>query len=235
MTATLAILSWGAHDTLKQTLESYEYWQLPIHFDQKLIFFQQISPLDIGYADRYGYEYMGALTNVGIPEAYSRLVERATGSVFLFLENDWKLLEEPSAAIADGRFLLSTNQADVIRYRHSKEPGNPLWTRQFEDKEYERPTHLLDSVHWTTPNKFPEIGEVTIYDENSWAARHWYVAKARNANWTNNPHMAYTSFLKQNIVPRLGDRDIELDIQDWWQEQNFKVAQGAGLFQHNRI
>lgn len=229
MTQSLGILSWGSHDTLRQSLESYKQWGLTDYFDDRNIFFQQISSEDIKIAKKYGYGYDGAVSNIGIAGGYRHLVENALGDTFLFLENDWKLIEAPSGAIFDGRWLLNVYEANLIRYRHRVFPGNPLWTRQFEGKEYERPTHLLDSVHWTDPSRFEEVAYRQI------EGRDWYITSARHANWTNNPHMAYTSFLKTQVLPHIGDSVIENTLQGWWEQQEFLVAQGQGLFEHNRI
>jgi hypothetical protein len=227
---TIGVLSWGAYDTLKNTLESYERYKLPLYDPDRVIFFQEISEKDIKIAEWFGYKYIGAETNVGIAEGYKRLVAQASGTLFLFLENDWELVEYPSSALADVRFLISTNQADVVKLRHRAQPGNPLWTRQFENKEYNSPAHLLDSIHWKSdPSKFKEIERVEIYE------RSWYTTTSKYANWSNNPHMAKTQWLKNNILPQLGTGDIEKHMQLWWEQQDFKVAQGNGLFTHNRL
>ena len=226
---TIAVLSWRAHKTLINTLESYKIFDLPLYDTDKIIFFQQISDEDIKIAEHFGFKHTGAETNIGIAEGYRRLVAEAAGEFFLFLENDFQLLSHPSSALADARFLISTNQADVVKLRSRHNPGNPLWSRQFEGREYDSPQHLLDCVHWKEhPSEFPEIGFTHIYK------RIWYTTTSRYANWSNNPHMARTQWLKDNILPRLSG-DIEKDLQPWWEQQGFKVAQGDGLFTHNRL
>jgi hypothetical protein len=229
---TIGILSWGSHQTLKNTLESYDKYDLPVYDQERVIFFQQISDADIKIADRFGYKWIGAETNVGIAEGYRRLVEYATGTLFLFLENDWELIAKPASSLSDARFLISTNQADVVKLRHRWNPGNPLWSRQFKDRELDSPTHLLECIHWQFKPEvlFPEqIKEVDIYE------RAWYTTTSKNANWSNNPHMAKTQWLKDNILPQLGTGDIERSMQSWWEQQDFKVAQGDGMFTHNRL
>lgn len=222
---TLAVLSWNAHRTLKNTLESYKVFGLDKLAGQKIIFFQEISPADIQIANKYGYQYIGSKVNTGIANGYKRLIAAATQPIFLFLENDWVLLEKPDGQILDGISMLQNKTVDVVRYRHRRFPGDPLWTFQFKDNEYERPTHLLDSIHWTDPEKFSEITRTD----------NWWFASAKNANWTNNPTMFRTAFLQDKVVPRLGQRDAEIDIQPWWETQDFVVAQGEGLFTHRRV
>jgi hypothetical protein len=220
---SLGILSWGSPLTLQNTLESYEYWGLLNYANERLIFFQEISDRDIRIADAFGFQYSGAVTNVGIAEGYRRLVSQATSENFLFLENDWKLLRNPTQQLTHAEDLLDEGLVDIVRLRDRYNPGDPLWTRQFEGNELSRPEHLLDSIHWTDPSKFSEISH--LYD--------LYITSARYANWTNNPTIAQTQWLIDNILPRL-DGDIERHLQGWWQEQDFVVAQGEGLFTHNR-
>lgn len=224
---TIAVLSWGAHKTLTQSLESYREFGLDQLDDEKIIYFQQISQEDIDIAHRFGYKWIGSMDNVGIAEGYKRLVEEATGEFFLFLENDWLLLEDAKESIIDGQFILKQREANVIRYRHRRFPGHPLWTSQFEGTEEDHPTHLLDSVHWTeTPENFKGISKGFLG---------YYYAKATHANWTNNPTMIKTNFIKKYILPRITG-DIEHSLQEWWEQQNWiYVAQGEGLFTHSRL
>lgn len=194
----------------------------------KLIFFQEITPQDIEIAEKFGYRYIGHDTNVGIATAYKALVESAYNDLFLFLENDWTLIEEPHDHLYAAADMLRNHAADVVRLRHRRYPGDPLYTRQFQGKELEHPTHLLDSIHWTDPLKFEQIVDFDASEE--------YVAtSSKYANWTNNPTMFRTKWLKEHIIPRIGNRDVEVDIQSWWEQQNFVVVQGKGLFTHNRI
>lgn len=228
MTLTIAVLSWGAHKTLINTLESYKTFGLDRLGDERLIFFQEISEEDKKIAQHYGYEPIGSTENIGIAGGYKTLVERTTSELFLFLENDWSLLQFPDRAIAQGMYMLENGLIDIVRYRSRFHPGWPLWTLQFRDNEYERPTHLLDCVHWKEdPTDLPEISEGEFSG--------WWKATSAYANWTNNPHMACTDFIRDTILPQVSDGDIEMKLQPWWEKQTFWVAQGDGLFTHNRI
>lgn len=233
MSIDLAMLSWGSPLTLRNTLESYKYHGLDKLVDRKIIYFQEISDLDREIAEEYDFgTVLGSPNNIGIGAAYKRLVEESTGDLFLFLENDWLLIENPEYQIKECiRWLAHRsvtfffNNADVVRLRHRSNPGEPLWTRQFMGNEESRPEHLLDSIHWTNPDKFDHVYHA--YDN-------WYCTDAKHANWTNNPTMVRTEWLRQNIVPRLTG-DIEKAVQPWWATQTFKVVQGDGLFTHMRL
>lgn len=229
---TLAVLSWNAHRTLVNTLSSYKTFGIDEVASQRIIWFQEISDEDRRIAAKFGYEAHGSSRNIGIAGAYKNLVELATGKQFLFLENDWVALEGPQA-IEEAYQLLEGVWIDVARLRHRRFPGHPLWTLQFKDNEMERPTHLLDCVHWVEnpPEKFP-----LKICRDRWQPN-WFTASCEYANWTNNPTMFRTSWLKRNLLPRLGTRDIEIDVQQWWQnpDNQFEVGQGEGIFTHKRI
>jgi hypothetical protein len=207
---------------------SYKAFGLDTLATQKIIFFQEITNPDRDIAKKFGYEAIGDSENIGIAGGYKRLVEHATGDFFLFLENDWVLLEPAKEEIQKGIDILFRGAADVIRYRSRKYPGSPLWTLQFKGSEWEHPTHVLDAVHWTeTPENHTGISK---------GLNDYYYATAENANWTNNPTMFKTDWLKNVVVPRFGTRDVEIDLQEWWEKQStIMVAQGEGLFTHRRI
>jgi hypothetical protein len=229
MSLTIAILSWGAHKTLKNTLNSYREWGLDRLGDERVIFFQEISKYEKLLAATYGYKAIGVPTNVGIAEGYKSLVEYATSDLFLFLENDWRLNGPPDVQIYLGKKMLEERKVDVVRYRDRDEPGNPLWTLQYKGNEYTKPTHLLDAVYYDTDEELARLSELRLNELGFW------VTSAHYANWTNNPTMFRTNFLRDNIVDKMGSRDVELDLQTWWEQQSFLVAQGEGLFTHWRI
>jgi len=225
MTLTIAVLSWGSHKTLINTLNSYEEYGLYNLADERIIWFQEFTKPDLEIARRYGYHAYGSPTNIGISGGYKGLVQLATSDLFLFLENDWLLTEDPTQQIKDAKALIGSGYADVARLRSRNNPGHPLWTKQFEGNELSRPEHLLDSIHWTNPSRFYQIKPVLGT---------WFETIAPFANWTNNPTMFRREWLIENILPRL-DGDIERSIQSWWEEQSFKVVQGEGLFTHWRL
>lgn len=228
---TTAILSWGAHGTLINTLKSYKKYGLDQLDDDRLIYFQEYTQKDGEIADKYGYTALGSPENTGIANAYKHLVNHASGDLFLFLENDWELIEEPQYILDTAAYMLRQEVVDVARLRHRKNPGAPLWSQQFKGRELDRPEFLLDCIHWTDPLIFsPLIEELDLDQERG----RWVGALAKNANWTNNPTMFRTEWLREHIVPRITG-DIEVDLQGWWKEQPFFVGQGNGLFTHNRL
>lgn len=226
---TLAILSWGAHRTLINTLTSYKTFGIDQSFKEKLIWFQEITDSDRRVADKFGYQALGSPKNVGIAQAYKYLVNNAHEDTFLFLENDWVALES-AERIQKGLELLYSDTVDVVRFRHRRFPGAPLWTLQYRGIEETKYSHLLDSVHWV---EYP-VRQFPYYIKEE--SNGFFSTSSHYANWTNNPTMFKTQFLIDHILPRIGTRDIEVDLQSWWEEQDFKVAQdNVGIFTHKRI
>lgn len=233
MPLTIGILSWGAHKTLNNTLNSYLNAGLLDHATQVFIFFQEISVKDQDVAHKFNLKFFGSETNLGIAGGYREMLKYAKQPNYLFLENDWQIHKDPNTSVYDSLHdaveILTNHKANVVKLRSRVCPGEPLWTAKFKGKELSRPEHLLSCLHWTAdPAKsFPKYIQKI--------APSWYSASAQFANWTNNPHMIQTSWAKKVLLPRLGQRDIELDLQKWWQKSNHIVAQGEGLFTHQRL
>jgi hypothetical protein len=106
-----------------------------------------------------------------------------------------------------------------------------------------RPEFLLESIHWREkpdevfPDKITTISTSIELTDLPIRRLRFFKTDSRYANFTNNPAMYLTEFLRDKVVPRaFGDGiKLEVDIQDWWQEQRFNVAQGEGLFTHMRL
>lgn len=226
---TIAVLSWGARKTLRNTLNSYKSLGLNELDDERIIFFQEITDEDRKIAGEYGYQAEGSPINVGIANGYKSLVAHATGDLFLFLENDWELIENPRILFDAGERLRNL-VVDVVKLRHRTNPGAPLWSRIYEGNELSDrgQRFLLDSLHWSQdPRTF--LGLIDKQEE-------WYITTSQFANWTNNPTMFRTEWLREQIIPRMGTIDVEIDIQPWWEQQKFIVAQHeVGLFTHSRL
>jgi hypothetical protein len=230
---SIGILSWGDHPTLLNTLQSYQKAGLLDCATQVFIYFQEISSSDQEIAAKFGLTCFGGETNLGIAGGYREMLKYVNQPYYLFLENDWVILEENMSRVLsqfqEGEKLLQNHDVDVVRLRSRHHPGNPLYTAQFKGMELSRPEHLLDCLHWVANpvESFPlYIREISPG---------WFAASAKNANWTNNPHLVKTDWVKNELLPHLGNRDIERDLQKWWQETDYTVAQGEGIFTHIRI
>ncbi len=231
---SIGILTWGSYLTLVNTLESYKKSGLLDMVKDVTIFAQDAKEEDINIADIYQVNIIASPTNVGIGKGLTRLAQFAKTDNILLLENDWVNIcdtKDTYDRLLHGIRILINNKADVVKYRHRKNPGDPLYTRQFAGNEMRSPRHLLDCVHWREhPDKdFPDFIQKDI-DTGM------YITNSKYANQTNNPCMFRRDFYLKNISPFSGDGvALEGAIENWWTEQNFTVAHGEGLFTHYRI
>ena len=121
----IGILSWNAHQTLKYSLESYKKNGFLKVFDQKLIYFSDMSEADILLAKKYGWQYAGG-PNEGIAGGMKRLAENMNCDYVLLLQNDNPIIENAEFSIAEIQNivnLLENDTADLARLRHRWKVG----------------------------------------------------------------------------------------------------------------
>jgi len=233
---SICILSWKSGSTLKNTLKSYKKYGLLEMVDDIVILFQEVSEEDKKTAEKYKVKYIGLKDNIGIGKGMKMLAENASTENILFLEHDWELIEEKSFVFSHlkGGLDLISKGFDVVRYRSRKNPGYPLISIRNKGKELDyyddwhecTSPHLLESLHWLDPAvEFPD----KIQKQGE-----YFVTTSRWANWTNNPYLVKKSYLLEKILPFSGESvSLERNIASWWVKQDFKIAQGEGLFKHN--
>ena len=116
----IGVLSWKAHQTLKASLDSYAGAKFLDFFDQKIIYFSDISDEDKVIAKHYGWDYAGG-PNEGIAGGMKRLAENMTTDYVLLLQNDNPLVETGEFSvqhIQEAVDLIEAGQADLARMRH---------------------------------------------------------------------------------------------------------------------
>jgi len=235
---SICILSWKSAANLKNTLRSYKKYGLLDMVDDITILFQEVQDDDKKTAEKYKIKYIGLKENVGIGKGMKMLAENASTQNILFLEHDWELIEKQNTLLFQlkaGLELLN-NGFDVVRYRSRKKPGHPLISIRHKGQELEyyddwhecTSPHLLESLHWLDPAvEFPD----KIQKQGT-----FFVTTSRWANWTNNPYLVRKSFLLEKILPFAGESvSLERNIASWWVKQDFKIAQGEGLFTHKDL
>jgi hypothetical protein len=232
---TLAALSWASPRTTARSLTSWAPLARSDLCAQRLIYFQERTPLDDRLAAEHGFEPFGDDENIGIGPAYRRLIDRATADHFLYLECDWKALDPRGAVhhVAAAQRVLDDGIA-VVRLRSRRRPGWPVNPSTMQNRELEYPYWLLEMAFWE-----PRPDEVypSLISRRRIAGEDWLVAKARFAGWTNNPHLARTAFLRTNVRPfTFGTgRELEGLIDRYWEQLEIDVAQGDGAFTHARV
>jgi hypothetical protein len=232
---SIGILTWNAHNTLRNTLESYKKSGLLDMVNDVCIFAQEGKELDYKIASDYGTDIILSPTNIGIGKGLTTLAQAAESDNILLLENDWVILPEYFSIVyselVKGIDMVEKNKADVVKFRSRRDPGDPLYTLQFANCEMKSPKHLFECVHWReSPDQdFPEY--ISKDPETG-----LYYAKSKYANQTNNPCIYNKEFYIKNISPFSGEGvQLEEKIFDWWADQDFTVAHGEGLFTHYRL
>lgn len=121
----IGILSWNAHETLRKSLESYKQNGFLDMFDQKIIYFSDISDADRAIATEYGWDYAGG-PNEGIAGGMKRLAENMNTDYVLLLQNDNPVIEDAAFArdhICQAVTLMEEGKADLARMRHRWKVG----------------------------------------------------------------------------------------------------------------
>lgn len=232
---SVGILTWNAHTTLQNTLETYKRSGLLDMVNDVCIFAQEGKDIDYKIAAKYGSYVILSPNNVGIGNGLTVLAEEAETENILLLENDWIILDQffPTVydQLATGIDILDRKKADVIKYRSRRIPGDPLYSLQFANRELDSVKHLFECVHWRE-NPEKDFSEYIFKDDSTG----FYYCNSKYANQTNNPCMYKKDFYIKNISPFSGEGvQLEDKIDGWWQEQNFTVSHGEGLFTHHRI
>jgi len=237
---SIGILSWHSGQTLVDTLFSYYQNGLLDIVNDTTILFQEITNEDKQIADHFKIKYIGLNDNIGIGKAFIELTNNAQTENILLLEHDWKLIENKNITynrLASGLELLDQG-FNFIRYRHRKQPGFPLFSqRVYQNNELNHydpdmdliSPHLLDSVHWVNNPEVKFLDKIQKQGE-------YFITTSRWGNWTNNPGLFKKQFYIDTVSPFAGGGiDLEGKIGGWWARQNFKVAQGEGLFTHRDL
>ena len=250
MKISIGILSWNRLDILRQTLNSYKDNRLFDLSDDITIFFQEIGKNEISLAKEFGIKYIGNSENVGIQEGYKALVNNAKNKYFLFLENDWFLIEKFEVVqkrILAGISILNNNIANVVRYRHRGLPGYPCTVvtknrGRPPGKISKKNLSCIPMIDENLCQFFPEIEKINLYFEN------YYLLSAKNVVWTNNPCLFITDFIKNIIninfdtpsVCKINKKynvpykkiSLEGDLSSYWSKTDFVSACSPGLFTH---
>lgn len=234
------MLAWHSGQTLVNTLHSYYLNGLLEMVDDVTIFFQEATHEDIDIANHFSVNYIESNTNVGIGKAFIELAKNAKTDRILFLEHDWKLIENKETTynrLSSGLELIN-NGFNLVKYRHRKTPGVPLFSqRPYQGNELNHydsemdlvSPHLLESIHWVDN---PEVD----FSEQIAKQGEYFTTTSRWGNWSNNPGLFDTQFYINTVEPFAGGGiDLEGKIGGWWARQDYKVAHGEGLFKHEDL
>jgi hypothetical protein len=239
---TIGYLSWKREKIFEQTLNSHKKNGL---FDiippsNRLIFFQEISDKDIEIAKKFNCRYIGNNDNIGILDAFIKLIENCQTEYFIFCENDWNLIENKNTTIKtlhDSIRLIDNNKANIIKLRHRKTPGHPLNSEKiFNNYLPSLFPYKLESLSWIDePNKIYN----NLFEEFEGNYK-WYITTMTHQLWSNNIFLCKLTHIKEIILPILKNKnyddkysELENIINNYKSQLRIiKLAASEGLFMH---
>ena len=258
---SIGYLSWKRHSILNQTLLSHKNNGLfdLIKQENRYIFFQELSEEDKKIAYNYKCNYFGDKKNIGILNAFIKLVEKCETEFFIFSENDWFLVENKETTnkiLEDCIELLKNNKCDIIKLRHRKKHGMPLYSKPTNIDEWLKQNingfpYKLESLSWIEkPNK--SYNNLFTEFKNNYT---WYITTLQHQLWSNNIFIAKTSYLKEIVLPLIkhfetindkygGLENILINYNNFYSNNDeilnniinlfkkTKISAGEGLFEH---
>ena len=219
---TIGYLSWKQYNILTKTLDSHKKNGLfnLIPKENRLIFFQEISENDIEIANNFDCNYIGDKNNIGILNAFIKLVENCKTDYFIFCENDFLLLENyPNydlyKSFEDIKTILDEYKFAQIKLSNPKKPGflycTPSNKEEWLSIKHNDFPYKIESFSWVPePEKF--YNKIEIVNKNY----RWYKVKNEDQKWSNHIYVCNTIFLKEVILPILKfnrDTNPNLDIR----------------------
>ena len=205
MDFTIGYLSWKKHTILEKTLSSHKDNGLLdiIPKENRIIFFQEISDNDKMIAEKYQCNYFGDDQNIGILNAYIKLVEKCKTKYFIFCENDFILLNKDydlKKTFDDIRKILSLDEFGQVKLSNYKNPGflyvkgGDEWLKSNQDNF----KYKIESLSW--------IPNVKTFYKNTNIKKYnyeWFVFNHIDQRWSNHINCSNINFLKNILVPLL--------------------------------
>jgi hypothetical protein len=200
---TIGYLSWKRYEIFNQTLNSHKNNGL---FDliipqNRIIFFQEICDTDIYLAKKFDCNYIGNRENIGILNAFIELVENCKTEYFIFCENDWYLNEMKNITediLNDCISIFKQDKANIIKLRHRKNPGNPLYSKNiFSYNNCMDFPYKLESLSWLN---VPNVTYNNILDEFN-SNYKWYITSLLHQRWSNNIFICKINDIKNILIP----------------------------------
>ncbi|MEP0519282.1 MAG: hypothetical protein ABJO09_08980 [Hyphomicrobiales bacterium] len=265
MTLGIGILTWKAHQTLRQTIESHIASGIETFLDERLIFVQEGDSESVKLATSFGYRVEKSSKNLGILGGFEALGTAMHSEYIILNENDFSIVENPEKTREEldiAREIITSGIAKIVMLRSRKTPGKPFATpAKFRKYFPGNDASALTKFQATMMRKLrPENARLmrarTIRleknahliapEEVKQIMPGWNLTTSRWQSWTNNPIMIERKFFLDVIIAFAnradtrrrtnGFKNLEVEMNcNWWREQEFPIAQGPGLFTHGRI
>jgi len=247
---SIVMLSWRAHATLRQTLQSYVEAGLLTGGDEFFVYFNQMTEADRSCAAEFGVTAKGSETNLGIWGGMDAMVREAAGDQLLFLQNDHLAVASAAEAshwIGRAKELLADDLADIVLMfnRFERIPG---WgTSHFFDYH---PVHDLDPRAASSVPFFPNDWNRDTFARRlhrllrpKAALRHMhaglYVERepekvfAKFVRKEGDMYIVDSSVVPFTESPFMISRRLYLELSDWSrQHPRRRMVNGAPVMEH---
>jgi hypothetical protein len=178
--------------------------------------------------------------NIGIGPALKKLVQYSKHELFMFLENDWLLVDrQPNLEKITIAAQMVTAGAQFVKLRNHVNPGLPMFSFAHigNERASENLYALSDCIFWQgfeAGLNNPELQVIKLTNSNE----HFLVTTSRFSNYTNNPAIYHRNFFNLAVKShiRLGEQ-LEATIHDNWINSNHPSIAHMfhGPFTHNRL
>ena len=246
----VCILSYGRHEKIKKTLDSYKESSFLDMVDESFIYFNKMSKDDISLAEDYEMVYCGCEYNLGIGWGMVSAINVVESDYVLFLEGDFILplsKDDTYRQLSMGLSLVKQKKLDIVKYRFLKDyltTSNEAknWLSKGGRKCFrDNVSYIGFAVEENFGHENSDICELIDKDDE---VEMWKMS-SQYACWSNNPFLCnkqwfldYASEIGFNINSRvLEDRDrhpdFELQVEDSWAKKNCNVGIiKPALFEH---
>lgn len=224
----IAILSWKAPQTIRNTLINYQENNFFSLFEDVVLCFQEISDQDKALAEEFGIRCVGTAQNTGILGGFQFACDNLNSDYVMVLENDCLFRGDRTTAknrLSEALSLLDQGQADLCRMRSRYHPGPPvraasMYSKFFPirelAKEWADAETLSDSPNWLRflrrtirPLKARKwIGRSVYVEEKPDELYPKYIQKIGDSfivdsqvlTWTNQPTLLRKSLLRELLT-----------------------------------
>lgn len=236
MSIGLAILTMNRPKILERTLESYKQANFLNLFDETIILLQTNNSLERRIAERYGLTIYSTNKNIGIGPGNNFLIDKLTTDYFVICQNDFKLVNTDFSQISNAIKMIENGVINCYRLRSLVNPGQPSWGSSHLIKPHGplSNTHACCMLFYKflkDPHLDPRFENIFKFDENN----NCHILSSRHACYTENPCIYNKQWYIDNIYKfnLKADRGAELNVQKFWEQQNYNVGIGDGLFCHD--
>jgi hypothetical protein len=207
---TIGYLTWKKNDLINDTLKSHNdngLFQI-IKPENRYIFFQESNiEKDIELCKKYNCNYLGDENNIGILNAFVKLVENCKTKYFIFCENDFILLNSTNNyslqnCFIDAMTILDNNKFAQIKLSNYKKPGFLYCTPQNKENwllnKQENYPYKIESFSWIlNPRNFYNCVNILTLNYD------WLYVSSKHQKWSNHIYICNIYYLKNVVVPLL--------------------------------